>query len=138
LYLGSFKLGEVVPIQHQVVGASFAPANPTSAPTYSVYAADGTEVEADKRIPVLGVGNTGLFLARQFLDSDYSEGRYCVRIESVVSGTTRVELQYFNVRPGGNAKGAYKAVTFYDKTGGEYVVGETDSGDLEIRRGPYL
>jgi hypothetical protein len=138
MYLGAYRLGDVVPIPHQAVGASFAPANPTAAPVYSVYAADGTEVEADKKMPVLGVGNTGLFLAKNFLDGDYAAGRYCVRIESAVSGTTRAWLLYFNVKPGGNAKGAYRSLTFYDKTGGEYVVGETDSNELEIRRGPYL
>lgn len=138
MYLGRARLGERVSIPLQTRGASLVPAAPSAVPTYSVYASDGTKIETDKKMPVLGVGGVGRFLAKQFLDGDYAAGFYCVRVEYTVSATVRVRLFFFQVLPGGNAAGAYRALTYYDKTGGDYLVGETDAGALEIRRGPYL
>ena len=137
-YLGGFQVGDVVPVTVQCHDGSRVPTDPSAAPTVRVYSAAGSTIETDlkmSRHPHRG--ETGLFLLRLFLDGDYSEGHYEVRVAYTVSVARRPRFR-FQVLPGGNAKGAYRALAYYDKTGGDYLVGETDSNELEIRRGPYL
>lgn len=139
MWLGRFQLGDTVDIDVQGVDGNDAP-GATAAPTVRVYAADGTLVDTDVIVPRIleYKGKAALFRLPLFLGSDYAAGKYCVRGSFTVGGNTKRPLYFFEILPGGNAKGAYRALAFYDKTGGEHLVGETDSGDLEIRQGPYL
>lgn len=137
MWLGTFQLGEVVPIDLQTVAANDVPTDPSAIPTLRTYAADGTLVDTDLKMPRFGVGTTGLFRKYLFLDSDYAAGKYCVRVSYTVTNA-KAPLFFFEILPGGNTKGAYRALSYYDKTGGDIVVGETDTGELELRVRPYL
>lgn len=135
--LGRYQLGDTVPITIQTVAANDVPTDPTSVPTIRTYTSAGTLIDTDLKVPRLGVGTTGLFRKNLFLGSTYAAGKYCVRASYTVTNL-KCPLFFFEVLPGGNAKGAYRALAYYDKMIGDLIVGETDTGELEIKQRPYL
>lgn len=62
---------------------------------------------------------------------------YCyTHWQAAASSSNRRRTDSFQVVAGGNVKGAYSAITFYDKPQASFIVGQTDGGLLEARRNP--
>lgn len=140
-WLGEYFLGEWVPVPVTCVNSSGAIANPSAAPTLSIYKADDTPITGanDVTMPPFAQGEqTGFFKRDVQLDSNFSAGRYNCLIEYTVGGSAKVETHSFRVMAGGNAKGAYVALWYYPRPHANYIVGQLDDGTLEARRGPKL
>lgn len=141
MYLGEFFLGEWVSIPLVCRDASRAESNPTAAPTLNIYKADDTPITGadDRPIAPFAQGSlTGFFNFNVHLNSNFSAGRYIALLQYAVAGSNKAELHFFEVMSGGNAKGAYVALFYYQRPHANYIVGQLDDGTLEMRRGPKL
>lgn len=134
-WLGEYFLGEWVSIP--LVAAS----NPDAAPTVTIYKANDTPVTGADTItmPPFAQGEQDGFFNRDVqLDANFSAGRYQVLVEYAISASNRAEQHFFQVKAGGNAKGAYVALHYYPRPHAKYLVGQLDDGTLEFRRGPKI
>lgn len=139
MYLGEYLLGEWVSIPVVCRNASRAESNPTAAPVLSIYKADDTPIVDDVTMAPFAQGErTGYFNRDVQLGASFSTGRYFALIQYAVSGSNKAELHFFEVRAGGNAKGAYVALHYYPRPQAKFIVGQLDDGTLEMRRGPKL
>lgn len=124
-------------------------ATPTAAPTISIYDKDNNAVIKNKKIPLQDptVENYfGIDQMLQCLDSigpgygtvEFTAGEwYVVLYKWAVSGSNYAKVDTFYVLPGGNCKGAYTALEFYERPQSTFIVGATENGTVEKRRGPY-
>lgn len=138
-YLGEFFQGEWVSIPLVCRNASGDEANPTAAPVLNIYRADDTPILDDVTMARFAQGErTGYFNRAVQLTSSYTAGRYFALITYAVSGSNKAELHFFEVVAGGNSSGAYVALWYYPRPHAKYIVGQLDTGTLEMRRGPKL
>lgn len=81
---------------------------------------------------------TGLHALWQRIGPECPVGTYrCyVHWQAAASSSNRRHMDSFQVVAGGNVKGAYSAITFYEKPQASFIVGQTDGGLLEARRNP--
>ena len=68
----------------------------------------------------------------------FAVGTYCARITYAVSGTNMVQLQIFEVAAGGDARGAYTSLAWFDIPSSSYMIAGTESGTLEYQSNPSL
>lgn len=62
---------------------------------------------------------------------------YCyLQWQAASASYNRRQIHVFQVVAGGNTKGAYTSITFYEKPQASWIVGQTDGGLLEARRNP--
>lgn len=81
---------------------------------------------------------TGYHTAWQRIGPEFPTGIYYVYVQwqAASASYNRRRIHSFQVVPGGNVKGAYSALTFYDQPHASFLVGQTDGGLLEARRNP--
>lgn len=140
-YLGEYFLGQWVEIPVVCSNTSEVESNPTSAPVLNIYKANATPVTGYDDVtmaPFAQGERTGYFNRSVFLNSNFSAGKYIAHIAYTVSGSNKAEVHYFEVVAGGNASGAYIALWYYPRPHAKYIVGQLDTGTLEMRRGPKL
>jgi len=138
LQMGRYRLGEYAYLTVQCVNASNVTVDPTAAPQVSIYAADGTEAVADQKVPPVSGRTTGLFAWSQFLDSSFSVGIYSAYFSYAIGGTNFASLAMFEVIGGGNAAGPYVALEYYQRPHADFVIGHSEDGTTELKRGAYV
>lgn len=123
---------------------------PTAAPTISIYDANNDAVIKHKKIPPQDPTADSFFGIDQLLqclDSigpgygtvSFTAGNwYAVLYEWSSGGSNYAKVDRFYVLPGGDCKGAYTALTFYERPHADFLVGATENGTVEKRRGPYV
>lgn len=81
---------------------------------------------------------TGRHLLWQRIGPELPVGVYYCHLQwqSGSASINRRRVHSFQVVPGGNTKGAYTALTFYEKPHASFIVGQTDGGLLDVRRNP--
>lgn len=138
--LGRFILGDEVPLGVQCVNGSGVPSAPTSAPTMQIYTSAGTAVLSKQIPPQDQYSATGWFGYKQALNSSFATGRYYVRYEYDVGGTTYAgEVDAFEIVDGGSTDGQILSMFFLDRPdGNDYMLVQTDQGTLGVNRGPKV
>lgn len=134
--LGDYQLGDWISLDVVTSNASGVPTAPTTCPTLTIIDASGTSVLSRLIPPVLLGSKTGLFGFQQPLDSNFSAQQYFALIEWTVGSFDGKQISSFEVVAGGNNKGAYDSIHFYDRPHADFIVGKTDIGTLETRRNP--
>lgn len=157
-YRGRFQLGQFVHLSVQTTTSgdndagdgAVTPAVPDAAPTISIYDTDGDYVIKNKKIPLQSPQETTLFGVALMLEClstigpaygtvEFAEGeRYVVLYKWQVSGSNYATLDFFDVIAGGDCRGAYTALEFYERPQADYMVGALEDGTVEKRRGPSI
>ena len=146
---GRLQLGQFIHLTVSTVDGSGVPTNPTSAPTITIYDSSDNRIINAKPIAPQGINRTGLFgidlmlscqstLGVGYGSVEFTSGQYVVLYKWTIGGTERRAIDRFEILPGGNCKGAYTALEFYERPQADYLVGATEDGTVETRRGPYL
>lgn len=141
MYFGRSMLGKFVPfgVNCVALGSGAQPATPDAAPIVTVFNIAGAVVVPARPMPAWSPGNAPvLFGFGEFLGSAYSVGYYCARITYAVSGVHAVKLLPFSVMEGGDPSGPYTALYWYDRPESQFLVGNTESGNLEYRSNPSV
>lgn len=136
-YLGRFQAGDYLPIAIEFSNT------PTAVPEVTVYDHRGTQIgDTAYLAPIDPDWKGGFFVGKVFLDENYGLDHDIEHFTAYVSVTifdvTYTSMLTFIVLPGGNSKGAYRSLYHYSGGGADYLVGYSDSDDLEIRRGPTI
>ena len=81
---------------------------------------------------------TGRHELWQRIGPEFPVGIYYVYIQWQAGSATfnRRRVYTFQVVAGGDTKGAYSAMTYYEQPQASWIVGQTDGGLLEARRNP--
>lgn len=98
-------------------------------------------VIADQPLPAINRFDsnlTGRHALWQRIGPEFPVGVYYCYIQWQAASATfnRRQIHTFQVVPGGDVKGAYTALTFYEQPQASFIVGQTDGGLLESRRNP--
>lgn len=136
-YLGRYRLGDYVPLRVECRSLAASEANPTAAPTVTVYNSSGTVITDDVALPPW-TKRDGYFQREQRLDSTYAVGRYVALVEYTATSEAFRKLLIFEVIDGGHTSGGYMGIQFHPSPRDRYVVGLTDGLTLEQRKKPSL
>jgi len=138
MFLGSYQLGDLVPLSVWTTNGADTPAEPDDVPTVHVYDADGLAIDA-RTIPIVDRRRvTGFFQYRLNLDADYETGWYDVIANYQIGGVNFAKTQRFEILPGGNAEGNGIAMHFFKPSVADYVLLQTDRGTLKRLRNPSV
>lgn len=82
----------------------------------------------------------GLHSVERQLGPEFPEGRYTVIISwNDASGAdNRSLIRTFEVVPGGHPSGAYVGISYYAGHNADYILGLTDCGQVDTRKGPVV
>lgn len=136
MFLGTFQLGQFVPIGAMCVDGDREPGAPTYAPTVKVYSAGGTRVVSARMPPLDRYVIDGQFCYSLRLGSTFAVGNYMASVSYVLSGNTYVDTHNFRIVAGGDANGAIVAMTEYRTPAGTHLVQRLDSDQRVLGRGP--
>ena len=138
MHFGRNQLGDWVPI-HVATGTSWPVdgSGNRTIPTLTIIDSNQDIVCRDEEIPP-SPDQTGLFCVERQLGPEFSVGNYTVLIRWNDGGSAvnRSILGNLEVIPGGDSRGAYVGLHFYRGTNVDYILGMTDSGRVEPRKGP--
>jgi len=143
-YLGRHQIGDSVPLGIQCVTPAGVPTMPDSAPVALIYTAAGAAVGSSVSLPIHDrrghdtAGTLGaFFLKRELLGSNYAtDTRYVVIYQFIISAVTYHEAALFETLAGGDADGTVVGLDGVGLPDAEYVLYETESGNLVKGRGP--
>ena len=138
--LGTFQLGDEIPLQLQCYNATYTPASPDSAPTVRFYkdataTADvsGVLIESQDLRTV-----TGLFCGKIILDGRFSTGQWTAVFSWGVSAFSGKELKFFEIVSGGDPRGEIISMTWFDRRAFASLVWQTNSGNIISGRNPRV
>lgn len=136
--LGRHQLGGWIPI-HVATGTSWPvdSSGDRTIPTVMILDSNQDVVARGEEIPP-SPDETGLFCLERQIGPEFATGRYTTVMQwnDGAAAINRALLGTFEVVPGGNSAGAYVGLHFYRGRNVDYVVGMTDSGLVESRKGP--
>lgn len=145
MFIGSYQLGDVVPLSVWCRNANQTPASPDDAPTASVYpdgldlGPEGGPIVLRQSLPAVDVRKiTGYFSYRLSLGALFSVGTYAVVTTYTVGGVHHADVQKFEILPGGSAEGNGIAMHFFKQVAADYVLLQTDQGALQRLRNPKV
>lgn len=83
---------------------------------------------------------TGLHTVERQLGPEFPAGRYTAIVSWNDAGASnnRSLLRTFEVVAGGDPGGAYVGLTYYAGHNADYILGMTDSGQIDTRKGPVV
>jgi hypothetical protein len=140
LYRGRYFQGTEIPLGVQVVDVNSVPTAPDAAPTMDVFSPSGKAISG-KAIPAVEKAIlTGLFYYKLFLGPLYSPGLYSVSYRWTTGGGAflGMDVDTFEVLPGGNAKGCAISLAYIDRPQAKFIIQQWDSGRLRKNRNPRL
>lgn len=138
MYRGRFQLGEHIPLAVLCRDSSGSPVAPVAAPRADVYATSGHPV-ISKLLPSLdGLAVTGLFQLRLFLGAGFSPGAYTVAYRWLDGSHVGLEVDTFEIPPGGDDSGAVISLFPYERPHAYFLMQERDGGGLYKGRNPRL
>lgn len=136
---GSKPLGEEIWLGCQCRDATGQFVAPDAAPTMHIIRASTGALVVSKSIPAHDrYGTTGLFGYRQFLGSTFSTGMYYALYSWTDGAHTGGDFDVFDVQPGGDAGGSVISMAFIDNPRADFIVGQTDGGNLVHYRNPRI
>lgn len=136
---GRYHLGEEIAFGIVAKNSTGLPVEPDAAPTFSVYAANGTKIISDKKFPPIDrTAVAGIFGYAQFLGMTFAAGQYLLYVKWVKSGFNGRYIEKFEVMPGGDAGGNVIAMTEFKKPHNTYIVRQLTSGIISAGRNPRL
>ena len=137
-----YALGEWLSVHVLCRDTNDDPVAPTAAPTYTIYtnADDSSPTGYDTVTfePYNQDALTGWFHTVVHLGSGLSTGQHRLLVEWAENGNAHNLLHRFEIVAGGNTSGAYTQLHAQRYPHAEFVIGQTDSGSLELNRSPYL
>ena len=132
--LGRHQIGTELRIPLLFVDADDEPVAPDSAPTVEIWTG-GVKVVSDLMVPIDREILTGLFGCLLFLRS-LDVGLYQA-IKRWTSGSYfGVEIDYFEIIPGGHDDGSVIAMYYFDTPTARFLVHQLDSGRLKPGKNP--
>ena len=110
-----------------------------SIPTVTVFDENQDVVTRDEELKPVTL-KTGLHLGERQLGPEFAAGRYVMLVEWNDGGASvnRTALHTFEVVPVGHSAGAYVGLHFYRGQNSDYLLGMTDGGLVESRKGPKV
>jgi hypothetical protein len=135
---GTYQLGGWVPLP-VLTGTSW-PLDVSGVrviPSLSIFDESFDYVVRDEPVvPVLS--ETGMHMVQRRLGPEFSTGTYEALITWDDAGSLKGVRRRFEVVAGGDAGGAYVGLSFFDGRNSAYLVGMTDGGLVEARKGPKV
>lgn len=136
-YIGSYRLGDHVPLQCVCIAPGGTNALPDVSPVASIYAPGGSKV--DLVMPVMDLyGKRGLFSFDLMLDSRFGTGLHRILYSFALGGLPYRTMSMFDVVSSGDAGGALISMTNYTTPQAVFIVGQLSSGRLVAGRGPSI
>lgn len=133
--LGSFHVGDSIPLSVQGLNTTPVATLPDSAPIARIYS--GSTLKESVSLPICDrYKTTGYFQKRHRLSSAYSAGIYLIVYDVVISSTTYRTVAFFQVYSGGDADGTVIAATAVERPEANIVLYATESGCLKAGRNP--
>lgn len=139
MFLGTFILGQFVPLTVQCRTGAGVPVAPAAAPVLSIYSAgsDTPVVDGISLPPKNKPTRTGGFEIQQRLTSAFAVGHYTVRYQWT-STSVFARTDTFEVVAGGDSKGANAGIEYYPRPDSSWIVTQGDGGTYSLRRNPSL
>lgn len=136
MYIGTYRLGEMVPLIVQCVDGSGTPGEPDEAPRAFVAS---TSHVVMKQLPVLDkTGIDYMFGYPLSLDGQFSVGRYTIDVTYKISSTLYSKTESFEIVAGGDSRGRGIAMTYFKPHGTAFVLMQTDAGKLLKKKNPRV
>jgi hypothetical protein len=133
------QLGEWLPLFLQCLDDADNHAKPDTAPTLNVYNSDNKAVTATKSmVPSNEDDITGFFQYELLLGSGFAVGTHTIRYAWSVDGKSLAATNVIEIVPGGDARGAYLGLAYYNRPHAPFIVGQTDADLLESRMKPRV
>lgn len=108
-----------------------------SVPKLAILDANGDYVVRDEDVPPV-LNKVGYHMGRRRLGPEFAVGVYDALITWDDAGDTKGVTRRFEVVAGGDPAGAYVGLSFFDGRNSPYLVGLTDGGRVEARKGPKV
>lgn len=138
MYRGRTQLGKELIVGVRTHDGS-EPAAPTAAPTIEVYSGTARVITPRSIPPLDRYGLTvpaSLWQYRLLLDGRFDVGGYSVVYRWAVGSYNGVEIDTFEIMPGGHEDGAAIASYFYRRPNASYIVQQTDAGRIIKGKNP--
>lgn len=138
MFAGTYQLGDWV-ILPAFTGTSWPldAGGDRSVPKLSIFDDNGDYVVRDEDVPPVP-SQTGYHVGRRRLGPEFTSGTYGAAITWDDVGSTKGVMRQFEVVAGGDPAGAYVGLSFFDGRNSPYLVGLTDGGLVESRKGPKV
>ncbi len=137
MYLGRKQLGTTLDLYLQCTDADGVKAMPTYVPWLKVWLASTLILSAEMPL-VDKSAQVGLFRYPLFLGDAYSVGYGTVAMHYRVSTKYGIEARSFEIVPGGDAAGQVLGMCFYPRPQADFVVYQTESGEIRKGRNPRV
>lgn len=138
-YLGRRQLGQEIEIRVTCTDQSRSPISPDLAPVVIIYNQTGTPVFSSYMQALNRLGKNGMFMLAVILDAMFSEGFFFAVSEWKLSdGTKMVQIQHFQIMPGGNPIGQAISAVWSEIPNFRHIVYMDDRGYLHKGGNPTI
>lgn len=137
MFLGRYFQGQTIDLRVQARDVNGTPAAVAAAPVVKVWR--GATLLLNAPMPVLDRYQvTGLFHLPLFLGGAYTAGNYQVVYYYVAGSRRGVEVDGFEVTPGGHGDGDVISMYFLDRPDARFLVQKLTSGKIIQGRNPTV
>ena len=140
MYLGRYFLGQTVHITVRTVDTNGTPTAPEN-PPYIDFRSDSA-LAVQVQVPILDrYVVTGLFVYPLRFKSSFSTGRYSATHFYRVTGGNAyngMEVDYFEIVAGGDSDGAIVTQDYWQRPEASYLIQQTESGNINLKRNPAI
>lgn len=134
MYLGRYRLGEVVPIVITAQTAGEVPTEPDACPTVIVYDSGGS-VETKRMAIIDRYEVTAVFFAPVYIGAEYSTGYHTAEAWWTITNPFS-KVFTFQVIAGGHRDGPILAMGEMSFPAASYILGHTSLGRIRRFRNP--
>jgi hypothetical protein len=136
--LGTYQLGDWLPVP-LLTGVAWPldSSGDRVVPTLSIFDENYDFVTRGEDVVPIPT-ETGLHGAYRRLGPEFAAGFYTAIVEWDDAGNNKAVQRVFRIKPGGHSSGAYVGLHFYEGRNSQYLVGMTDCGLIESRKGPKV
>lgn len=138
MYIGSYQLGDRLPVSVLCQDGDGLPTLPDAAPHVSFYKSAGGPVMTAAVPPADERAARGLFASSVHLDERFAAGSYVAEYSYTLSGSAVVSTDVFTVLPNGDPGGSVIAVYHYHRPHAVFLVQQLDTGRLVKGRNPSV
>ena len=139
MYLGRKQLGDSITLSLLTLNGSGVAAMPQYVPVLKVWS-NSAQIFS-REMPVVDRYNVpGLFYYQLFLGSDFTTGLYHINYWWLIDADDYEGSaeDYFEVVAGGDDDGATLAMHYFKRPHADFVVRQTERGDIRAGRNPVL
>ncbi len=135
MYLGRYKVGEIVPVTVVTTPVSEVPTEPDQCPSVIVYSTAGP-LDSLRMVIVDRFAVTALFFAPVFVHAEYSAGYHHAVACWKISGSAFEQTFTFCVTAGGHRDGPILALGEMSFPAVSYLLGQTRLGRIRKFKNP--